>query len=195
MNTLAYLLLAASATLGCGQPAPGNAAPQEEHVMSHDHARIHWRQHTVAPIGIELDAADGPVIAEGSEADFRYFVQTVQPVRLAARIGKRQDLASWRELYGAPHRAVFGPETATTLCGLPAIRQEVVVDESRATGGFVGDKGQIVERDATEPAMVHVAEAAVLRGQPLLVVWSVERSHREAYRDDEAHFFASVRCP
>lgn len=163
--------------------------------MSQSQPRIRWRKHAVAPIGIELDAVDGPVIAEAGEADFRYFVQTARPVQIAARAGKGQDLASWRRLHGAPHHAVFGPETATTLCGLPATRLEVTVEEARVTGGFANDQGEIVERDATEPPTVHVAVAAVWRGQPLLVVWSIERDHREAYREDEARFFASVRCP
>lgn len=162
--------------------------------MSQSPSRLRWRRHIVAPIGIELDALDGPVIAEASEPDFRYFVQSLAPVQIAARAGKGQDLASWRQIHGAPRRATFGDEAPATLCGLAARRQEVMVDADQAAGGFAGDGGRVVERDATDPPTVHVAVSTVWRREPLLVVWSIERDQRERYRDDEAHFFASVRC-
>lgn len=163
--------------------------------MSQSQSQLRWRRHTVAPIGIEIDALDGPVIAEGSEPGFRYFVQSLAPVQIAARTGKGQDLASWRRIYGAPRRATFGDEAPATLCGLAARRQEVMVEAEPASGGFAGDAGRVVERDATDPPTVHVALAAMWRGEPLLVVWSIERDQRARYSDDEAHFFASVRCP
>jgi len=193
MRAAAWLLLGALPWGACGKPAPST---EKEHVMatSHSPTGLHWKGHTVAPIGIALAAVDGAVIAEGSEAGLRYFSQTAGPVRLAVRAGTGQDLASWRRTIAARNRITAGVEIPTTLCGVPATKQEITADGERIVGGFANEHSQIVERDMTEPTTVHVAVAAVLRGEPLLVMWSIESAQRDNYRDDEARFFASVRC-
>jgi hypothetical protein len=191
--------LALVLAIACGRPAPGPAPGTIGGEKEHDsmtQTSVRWRRHVVAPIGLSFDTFEEGPAAEGvTEPGFHYFVQTSGPAQIAARAGTGQDLASWRAIYGPPRRASFGPETPTTLCGAPAVRQEVTVEEERATGGFPDAQGRIVPVDKTDPATVHVAVSAQLRGQPLLVVWSVHQSERAAYRDAEAHFFSSIECP
>lgn len=155
---------------------------------------VRWRHHVVAPMGLAFDTFDEGPVAEGVEPGFHYFVHTAGPAQIAARTGTGQDLASLRAIYGPPRRASFGPETATTLCGAPAIRQEITVEEQPAVGGFSDARGRTVPVDKTDPATVHVAVSARVQGQPLLVVWSVHQSLRASYRDAEEHFFSSIEC-
>lgn len=156
---------------------------------------VTWRRHTVAALGLELDAFHGPTAAEGSAAGIIYFVQTSGPAQLSIRAGAGQDLVGWRKIYGPPCQAAFGDEASTTLCGQTAKRQEVTVEPMQATGGFIGPDGKAVTMEHNDPRMVHVAVASRIGDQPFVAVWSVNGAQREAYRAAEEHFFASIRCP
>ena len=137
-----------------------------------------WRRHTVAALGLVLDAFDGPPAAEGSEAGITYFVQTSGPAQLAIRAGAGQDLAGWRKTYGPPRQAAFGDEAGTTLCGQPAKRQEVTVEPTQAIGGFIGPDGKSVTMEHNDPRMVYVAVASRIGDQPFVAVWSVDSTQR-----------------
>ena len=150
---------------------------------------LRWKRHVIAALGIAVDCLDKAIVAEGSSGGVTYFVQTSGPLQLAVRAGPGQNLRGWRRLYQSPRVATFGGESTLTVCGSPAARQEVTVEERPATGGFAGVP---VRRDV--PPTTHVAVSFRVRELPVLAVWSVEAARRDELRADEDHFFTSLCC-
>lgn len=102
-------------------------------------------------------------------------------------------LAWWRASFGE-RRVVFSPESPATLCGRPAMRQETTVAAEKATGLVPSESG-IGHVEQRTPAEVYIAIAgSSAKGTAFIATWVVAESERAARRNDENHFFASIRC-
>jgi hypothetical protein len=158
-------------------------------------SNLSWRAYSITKLGITIDVVDGPdSLTEGGNGDLYYVIQNHGPIQLGIRGGKVVSLTWWRDNFG--RRAVaFGPETAVTVCGRPARRQEASVPEERATGSFRGSDGKIGHMDHRVPPTIQVAIAGTTAaGVPFVAFWVVKPTQRAAMRADEDHFLASIRC-
>jgi hypothetical protein len=173
---------------GPGEKNGGDAVTTEA-----DQIELRWRRHRLADLGLELDVLDGPEVSEGSAGATRYAIQEDRGVKLRVAAGAGGDLASWRGSYAA-RSPRFWRESATTLCGGLAHRQEAEVAAESATGSFAGSDGAIGHMDVNRPAVHAVAVAFTIAGQPVLVEWVVPAADRERYRDAERRFLGSITC-
>ena len=159
---------------------------------------LSWHGHTPTIAGkaaeISFDVIDGVAVAEGDIGSFHYVSQTRAPVQIDVWIGPDMSLAWWRGRFGS-RSPTLGPESAVTLCGRPATRQEVSVPAQQATGVVQADSGEIGHLHSSTPPEVHVALAGTAAsGTPFVVTWRVVAERRDSLRADEAHFLSSIRC-
>jgi len=158
---------------------------------------LSWRSHTPTIAGaaadLSLDVVDGIPVGEGDIGSFHYVSQTRPPIQLDLWIGADISLAWWRGRFGS-RSPTLGPESAITLCGRSAARQEVSVPAQQATGLMPGDAG-LGHMHVSTPPEVHIALAGTTASRaPFVVAWRVAADHRDALRADEAHFLSSIRC-
>jgi len=157
-------------------------------------ATLPWTTTAVAALDLELAVMSDVTPTEGVAGELVYFHAAHGPVTIDVWSGPGQDLAGWRARL-VNRKPRHGPETASTLCGRPALRQESAAAEETATGSYRAPSGDIGHLAHRVPPQVHVALAGTTTsGAPLLVVWSVAADARDALRGDEAHFFAALRC-
>ncbi len=156
---------------------------------------LRWRRHTIDAIGLALDInADGPAPSEGAAGGIRYLIQEHAGIKIGVWAGPGRDLQGWRDGF-TPGSARLGQESAITVCGTPARRQEAQVAGQTATGVYRDPAGNLGHIDGSTPATVSVGIAFTVRGQPVLVEWAVPAADRDRHRDAEAHFVASLACP
>jgi hypothetical protein len=154
-----------------------------------------WRRHVIAALGIRVDFFDGAEVSEGTVSGMTYSMQSKDDVTLGVWSGPGQDLAGFRARYGPPRRATFGEEQRLTVCEQSAVRQEAAVaEEESATALIVGPDGSLGHRSTEFPALVSVGVALRIRDKPVLVAFTVSAAKREAHREEERHFFASIAC-
>jgi hypothetical protein len=190
------------ALVACGRgndPGGGGSAPRPAQIddASEDGKPMsltqRWRSHAIDQVGLVFDIVDGIEVREGETDSFRY-AQQDGPVTVAMWSGKDITLAWWRGRFGG-RRAKIDPETTITVCGRPGLRQEVFVEDDRATGAFRGSDDAIGHLEHRVPARAHIAIAGTTStNTPFVVTWVVPVDRREALRADEAHFLASIRC-
>lgn len=197
MTTRALCIVAALAA--CGRAGDQNvvtSAPTPQHVRDASNmssSKTLWQPRSVAAHGITVEFVDGSPVSEGDASEQHFVLQRSEGVLAAVRIGAAMTLAWWRTNFGE-RRLAFSPESATTLCGRPAVRQEVTVPAETATG-LVPSPSGIGHFEQRTPAEVHVAVAgATAKGTAFVATWVVAESERAARRNDEDHFFASIRC-
>ena len=158
-----------------------------------DQVELSWKRHRLVDIGLELDLLDGPPVSEGAAGGITYAIQQDRGVKIRVASGPGSDLAGWRGFYPSQAKR-FGGESVVTVCGTTGRRQEAEVAPESATGIYQDPDGKIGHIYHDEPAVVSVAVAFAVRGQPVLVEWAVPAADRERYRAGEKHFLASITC-
>lgn len=154
--------------------------------------RLTWRSVDL-PFGLTFDVPTTGTPTEGVAGGMSYYLNEAGPIRIGAWTGGPWSLPHWRSVAtsGGGH---LGPEQAVTVCGQATSRQEASMPGDTATGAFAGEDGQIGHLEHVERPEVRVAVGVVIAGAPVVIEWAVAATDRDVYRDDEAHFFASIRC-
>jgi hypothetical protein len=188
---------------GCARPAAGpavapvaDAGAVEPDAMSSSNS-VTFNPHQIPALGLTLPVVAGFPVSAGAAGGISYAMQTTPDVALGAWWGPGRDLAAWRGFYQPSRTATFARETAVTVCGQPARRQEAALGEVEPPTGFaVGADGQNEPIIGTgSPAEVAVAVALRVGDQAVLVEWRVRADRRAAHRAAEERFFAELRCP
>jgi hypothetical protein len=175
-------------------PTPSSTTVRNGDATIMASSNVVWRARTIASHGLSIDFVDGPQISEGDGEDQHFVLQNHDAVLAAVRIGTAMNLTWWRASFGQRELA-FGAESALTVCGRPATRQEVTVPAETATGLVPAPDGSIGHITNETPTEIHVAVAGTTTaGTPFIATWVVVADRRAARRADEDHFFASIRC-
>jgi hypothetical protein len=190
-----FATFAASLAVACAaMPQSAGHPPASNKDAPMGNSTLQWQPHTSELLGLSLDLPAGAKAEEGSAGELRYLLARSGDVRVGAWIGPGQDLSGWRaRLVNREPRVTI--ESAATLCGRPARRQEAALSPEQATGATRDSAGSLREVEHRVPAQVEVAVAGSLaNGTAVLVAWTVVSDRRDAHRADEEHFIASIRC-
>jgi hypothetical protein len=191
---LLVLLVACSRGAGDSGPTSNPTTLRNGDATTMTTSNVAWRARAIAAHGLTIDFVDGPEITEGDGEDQHFVVQRHDAVLAAVRIGTPMNLTWWRANFGE-RKLDFTSEMPVTVCGRPAVRQEVTVPAETATGLVPTPDGGIGHMYNQRPAEVHVAVAGTTTaGTPFVATWVVAADRRAPLRSEEDHFFASIRC-
>lgn len=104
-------------------------------------------------------------------------------------------LAGWRSSHRESDGWKLGEVVAQTICGMPAERQEAVLEPEPVRVYLMdGRHGPGYHENRTRASRLSVALAFRQRGIPVLVSYSIELGQRSAHAADEQRLFTSLSC-
>jgi hypothetical protein len=155
---------------------------------------LKWKSHRL-PIGVVVDIVDSPSEYAVGDSSQGSILSGDGVAGVAITYGPDATLASWRSRRTSSPEAIgvkFGDETAATVCGQRARRQEGSIPSQPERHADIANG---ISASSQRPAEHEVALAFEVGSSKILAVWGVRASERERYRIDERHFFESIRCP
>jgi hypothetical protein len=196
--------LLALAVVACGDrratrnPAHDASGPRADgSSMEMEKTELRWIKRDIASLRLAVDVLEGAPVREETNAATHFLRLDRAPFQLAIWWGPDATLAAWQKwlVEGAP-AATLAPPTKVTFCGAEAERQEATVPGLGSAEALVrGPDGRIESRRSDHPATAVTVVIAFRRGDvPVLLGYSVDETRREAEREAERHFFASVQC-